>query len=368
MIFRQLLDLATSTYTYLLADEKSREAVLIDSVFEQYKRESALLRELDLSLRCTIETHVHADHVTGAWLHKKTLGSDVVVSKAGGAQGADRFLQHGDVLAFSGFSLEVRATPGHTAGCLSYYCPELGAVFTGDALLIRGAGRTDFQEGDAEKLFESVRGQLFTLPDDTIIYPAHDYSGRTSTTILEEKRYNPRLGEHVQKADFTLYMENLGLPHPKRLAVAVPANMRCGKPEDEPPRDDDFAPVVRTYSGVLQVEPDWVREHQDEVVVVEVRETAELDASPLGTIRGAVQIPLSEMRKRAETLKFDRPVITTCPSGARSEMAATILEKAGVSRVANLRGGLVEWNALGYPLVSERSVSGSSVSGSPAQR
>ena len=352
MIFRQILDLSTSTFTYLIADERSREAVLIDSVFEQHKRELALLRELDLSLKCTIETHVHADHVTGAWLHKVALDSDVFVSEAGGATGADRFLRHGEILNFAGFSLEVRATPGHTAGCLSYYIPKLAAVFTGDALLIRGAGRTDFQEGDADKLFESVRRQLFTLPDETTVYPGHDYSGRTATTIGEEKRYNPRLGEHVRQADFALYMKNLGLPHPKRLAVAVPANLRCGRPESGPAQDDEWAPVVRTYSGVLQVEPDWVREHQKEVTIVEVRETAELESSPLGTIFGAERIPLSELRERAETLKFDRPVITTCPSGARSEMAATILEKAGVTRVANLRGGVVGWESLGYPLQS----------------
>jgi glyoxylase-like metal-dependent hydrolase (beta-lactamase superfamily II)/rhodanese-related sulfurtransferase len=329
--------------------------VLIDPVFEQNKREAALLRELGLSLLCTIETHVHADHVTGAWLHKETLGSDVYVSETGGAEGASRRLRHGEVLRFSGFSLEVRATPGHTAGCLSYYCPELSAVFTGDALLIRGAGRTDFQEGDAEKLFHSVRRQLFTLPDETIVYPGHDYSGRTSTTIFEEKRFNPRLGEHVREADFALYMKNLGLPHPKQLKIAVPANLRCGKPLSQEAPDDDWVEAVRTYSGVLQVEPEWVREHRDEVAVIDVRETAELEASPLGTIRGAQCIPLSELRQRATALSFHQPVITICPSGARSEMAAGILEKAGVAQVANLRGGVIEWHALGYPLDAARS-------------
>lgn len=350
MIFRQLLDLATSTFTYLLADETSGEAVLIDSVFEQYSREAALVRELGLVLRATIETHVHADHVTGAWLHRASSGSDVFVSEAGGARGADKLLRDGEQLRFSGFSLEVRATPGHTAGCLSLYCPKLGAVFTGDALLIRGAGRTDFQEGDAERLFQSVRSRLFTLADDTIVYPGHDYSGRTSTTIGEEKRHNPRLGEHVRLEDFTHYMKNLGLPHPKRLGIAVPANLRCGEPDHLKSPEDDFAPVVRTYSGVLQIEPEWVREHLNEVTILDVREAAELASSPLGKIHGAECIALSELRERAPSLKFDRPVITTCPSGARSEMAAVILEQAGARRVANLRGGLVFWEALGYPL------------------
>lgn len=367
MIFRQILDLSTSTFTYLLADEESRDAVLIDSVFEQFNREAALVRELGLRLRCTIETHVHADHVTGAWLHKDSSKSDVIVSEAGGAQGADRRLRSGETLQFSGFRLEVRATPGHTAGCLSFYCPELGAVFTGDALLIRGAGRTDFQEGDAELLFESVRSQLFTLPDDTVVYPGHDYSGRTSTTIGEEKRHNPRLGEHVRKADFALYMKNLGLPHPKRLAIAVPANLRCGKPENNPSTSDLWAPVVRTYSGVQQIEPDWVREHLKDVIILEVREPAELDSSPLGTIEGAECIPLSKLRERVATLSFERPVVTTCPSGARSEMAAVILEQAGMTRVANLRGGLIEWGALGYPLVRNAGPSAPGSAGSESE-
>src|SRR5688572_1402368 len=168
LVFRQLFDQQSSTYTYLLGDIATREAVLIDPVFEQARRDAALLSELGLKLAWTLETHVHADHVTAAWLHKQRLGSRIAVSAASGAEGADRFLAHGDRIPIGSRALEVRATPGHTSGCLTYVVEGRSMAFTGDALLIRGCGRTDFQQGDPRLLFRSVREQVFSLPDDCL--------------------------------------------------------------------------------------------------------------------------------------------------------------------------------------------------------
>ena len=183
MIFRQLFDPQSSTYTYLLADERTRHALLVDPVFEQARRDTALIEELGLKLQWTLETHVHADHVTGAWLLRDRLGSRIGLSAASGADGADRLLRHGDRVEFGKRWLEVRATPGHTNGCVTYVAKDEYLAFTGDALLIRGCGRTDFQQGSARELFRSVHEKIFTLPPATLIYPAHDYKGRTCTSV-----------------------------------------------------------------------------------------------------------------------------------------------------------------------------------------
>jgi len=227
MIFRQLFDTRTSTFTYLLADESTREAVLIDCVFEQHLRDLALLRELDLKLVFTLDTHLHADHVTGAWLMQRATGSRIAMAAAAGAQGVDEPLSPGDELRLGAHRLEVRATPGHTNGCLSYVLHEQERVFTGDALLIRGAGRTDFQHGDAHQLYQSVREQILSLPRHYQIFPAHDYEGRCSSTVDEERRHNPRL--QVKSAEeYVALMATLNLPDPKQMDVAVPTNLRCG--------------------------------------------------------------------------------------------------------------------------------------------
>jgi glyoxylase-like metal-dependent hydrolase (beta-lactamase superfamily II) len=194
LIFRQMFDAQSSTYTYLLADSDSRACVLIDPVFEQARRDASFIHELGLDLLWTLDTHVHADHVTGAWLLKQRLGSRIAIAAAGGAEGADRLLKHGDVVAFGARTLEVRATPGHTDGCLTYVLDDHTRAFTGDAILVRGCGRTDFQQGDAKNLYHSIKGQIFTLPDDCLLFPGHDYRGATVTSVDEEKRYNPRIG------------------------------------------------------------------------------------------------------------------------------------------------------------------------------
>ena len=348
MLFRQLYDEQTSTYTYLLADAQSREAVLIDSVFEQHWRDLALIRELDLTLRMTLETHVHADHVTGAWLMKQATSSRIGLANAAGASCGDVLLAHGDVVRVGDIALEVRATPGHTAGCLSYVLPAERMVFTGDALLIRGAGRTDFQQGDAARLFHSVREQLFSLPDDYLVYPAHDYAGRCASTIGEERRHNPRLRDGVREPDFIGYMDNLGLAHPKQLELAVPANVACGQPAAgaHAPRPPGWGPVVRTYAGVWQVDPEWVHENTDVLTVIDVRESEEVKASPIESLPGARVMPLRTLREHVADVPRDRPVVVVCPSGARSAIAASILEKAGITHVASMRGGLLEYMAL----------------------
>jgi sulfur dioxygenase len=347
MVFRQLFDQQSSTYTYLLAD--GREAVLIDPVFEQARRDAALVEELGLKLLWTLETHVHADHVTGAWLLKEKLGSRIASPKAGGAQGADRYVADGDTLAFGKRALHTLATPGHTAGCTSYVLDDRQAVFTGDALLIRGCGRTDFQQGDARTLFRSVRERLFALPDDCTVYPGHDYRGLAATSIGEEKRHNPRLGESVGEGDFVGYMENLGLAHPKQMDAAVPANLRCGKPDFSTKENPQWAPLTYTFAGIWEVQPQWLEEHAGEVRIIDVREPAEFDG-PLGHIENARLLPLGSLSSSLESIEKDKPVVAVCRSGARSAQATVILSKAGFEKVANLSGGMLRWRSQRFPV------------------
>jgi len=228
MIFRQLIDPETFTYSYLLGDERTREAVLIDPVLEQIERDCALVGELGLRLHCVLETHVHADHVTASGRLRRRLGARIGAGACAGVRNADWALAHGQCVRVGDLRIEVRATPGHTAGCVTYICSDAGMAFTGDALLVRGCGRTDFQEGDAETLFHSVRDRIFSLPDETLLYPGHDYHGRTVSTVAEEKRFNPRLGLDVCLEEFREIMAHVDLAAPKRIAVAVPANLQSG--------------------------------------------------------------------------------------------------------------------------------------------
>lgn len=349
MIFRQLFDPQSSTYTYLLADNASRQAVLVDPVFEQAMRDSALIDELGLTLLWTLETHVHADHVTGAWLLREKCGSRIAVAAQSGAEGADRYLQPGDRVEFGKRWLEVRATPGHTNGCLTYVVDDQQAALTGDALLIRGCGRTDFQQGSAETLYRSVHEQIFSLPDSCLLYPGHDYRGLTVTSVGEEKLFNPRLGGQILREDFIGFMSNLGLAHPKQMDIAVPANLRCGRPQQvlEPSPDQNWAPLTYTFAGIWEVQPQWLEEHLYDVQIVDVRESSEFNGS-LGHVPGAVLIPLGELGKRNAELAKERPVVAVCRSGARSAQATVLLGKAGFTRVANLSGGMLRWRAQRY--------------------
>lgn len=233
MIFRQLFEPESSTYTYLLADDETREAILVDTVASMHERDMEQLTSLGLTLRFIVETHVHADHVTGAALLKKKTGAQTVVSRRGGAACVDRPIDDGDRVTVGRLSLCALGTAGHTDGCTSYVVEEggvaVGAVLSGDALLIRGCGRTDFQQGDARALYRNVRGKILSLPEATRIYPGHDYKGRTVTTVGEERRLNARLKDGIKEDEFVRIMANLKLAKPRMIDVAVPANLACGE-------------------------------------------------------------------------------------------------------------------------------------------
>ena len=227
MIFRQLREPISSTYTYLLACPHTRHAALIDPVIEDLATYEELMNSLGLRLQYTLETHVHADHVTASDALRKRLGSRIAVAAVAGVEGADQGLAHGDMVAIGDLHLQVRATPGHTDGCVCFVMED--RVFTGDALLIGGCGRTDFQHGSAPTLYRSIAAEIFTLPPDTLVFPAHDYKGRTVSTIREEILTNARLGCGNSEDEFVAIMADLKRADPKQIDRAVPANMRCGR-------------------------------------------------------------------------------------------------------------------------------------------
>jgi sulfur dioxygenase len=355
VLFRQLLDPDTSTYTYLLADPASGEALLIDPVREQFARDVQLLQELGLRLGHALETHVHADHVTGGGRLRSELGCRLVTGVRSGVLTSDRSVGEGETIGFGRYELEVRETPGHTDGCVSYVCHAQGMAFTGDALLIRGCGRTDFQQGDSRRLYESIHRALFSLPDDTLLYPGHDYQGRTVTTVAEEKRFNLRLGDAKSADEFVEIMSQLKLAYPRRIDEAVPANMASGVTEPEPAspspdRADGWAPVARTPSGVPVIEPAWVAQHCAELRLIDVREHLEF-CGPLGHIEGAELVPLAELAARAPEGSRKQPVVTVCTYGTRSGKAALALREQGFEHVASLHGGMIRWTEEGHPAV-----------------
>uniref|UniRef100_A0A8C6M0Z5 Persulfide dioxygenase ETHE1, mitochondrial n=1 Tax=Nothobranchius furzeri TaxID=105023 RepID=A0A8C6M0Z5_NOTFU len=222
----QLFEKESFTYTYLLADKSTKEAVIIDPVLETADRDVQLVKELGFKLKTAVNTHCHADHITGTGVMKKKLDTmKSAISKHSGAK-ADIHLSEGDKINFGQFFLSVRETPGHTDGCITLVLNDESMAFTGDTLLIRGCGRTDFQQGSPEKLYQSVHSKIFTLPAECILYPAHDYKGQTATTVAEESTYNPRLTKSLK--EFVDIMDNLNLAHPKKIDVAVPANLLCG--------------------------------------------------------------------------------------------------------------------------------------------
>ncbi|KYO28691.1 persulfide dioxygenase ETHE1, mitochondrial isoform X2 [Alligator mississippiensis] len=232
VIFRQLFEPRSCTFTYLLGDARSRQALLLDPVLETARRDAALVRDLGLELRYAVNTHCHADHVTGSGLLRRLLPPcrSVIARDSGAA--ADLLLRHGDTLHLGDLTLEARATPGHTPGCLTFVLDDQSMAFTGDALLVRGCGRTDFQQGCAATLYRSVHEQIFTLPEDCLLYPAHDYNGHSVTSVGEERTLNPRLTLSLEA--FVELMNNLNLPKPEHIDIAVPANLKCGI-QDPPP-------------------------------------------------------------------------------------------------------------------------------------
>jgi sulfur dioxygenase len=238
MIFKQTFDPKSSTFTYLLADETTHEAVLIDPVKELVPRQMALLDEFGLKLVYALDTHAHADHVTGSGELRRLLGARTVVARLAGAPCADIQVSDGDVIRFGGHAIEVRETPGHTEGCLTYVVRHQARTlaFTGDALLVDGCGRTDFQGGNARQLYHSVHDKIYSLPDDTLVYPGHDYHGRTQSTVGAEKATNRRLNLNITEEQFVSIMDELDLPNPRMIDIAVPANLACGQLQTETPQ------------------------------------------------------------------------------------------------------------------------------------
>lgn len=347
MLLRQLFDHETWTYTYLLGDPETGKAVLIDPVIDQVERDIKLLSELGFELEYSIDTHAHADHITGAGLLRKRLGCKIVMSEASGAEGVDVAVKDGDRLELGTLALEVRATPGHTDGCVTFVTADHKHAFTGDALFIRGTGRTDFQQGSAETLYRSIHDKIFTLPDDTILWPAHDYRGMTFTTVGEEKQHNPRVGDGKTLEEFTAIMDGLNLPAPKKLDIAVPANLHVGvvppsSMSGEPIPERGWAAIERSAEGIPEVTVDWVAENTGAVRLVDVRERDEAESD--GMIDGVDVVPMGTVDEASKAWDKEIPVVTICRSGRRSGRVALELEKLGFKRIASMRGGMVAWN------------------------
>jgi glyoxylase-like metal-dependent hydrolase (beta-lactamase superfamily II)/rhodanese-related sulfurtransferase len=355
MLFRQLFDPASSTYTYLLADEQTREAVIIDPVLEQVDRDAQLVEELGLRLLYSLDTHVHADHVTGSGSLSNRLGAKTVLSERAGVGYADVLVKDGDTVRFGRHALEVRETPGHTDGCLTFVTGEHALAFTGDALLIRGCGRTDFQQGDSRALYASVHEKIFSLPDATLIYPGHDYKGRSCSSVGEEKQHNPRLGKGKTLEEFVAIMAALHLAPPKQIAVALPANLHCGVPrglphDGEHPSEPKWAPIEISKGDVPELTIEWVAAHPAAARLVDVREPDEL-TGPLGHIEGVELVPLATVTQVAAAWDKDRPLILVCRSGGRSGKAALQLQALGFRKVASMRGGMMRWNDARLPVI-----------------
>ncbi len=330
LFLRQLFDAESSTYTYLLADEATREAALIDPVREQIQRDLTVVRELGLTLAYVLDTHVHADHVTAAGSLRAQTGARTVAGKRGPSC-ADVQVGHGDEVRLGSLVLSVLETPGHTDDSLSFLVCD--HVFTGDALMIRAAGRTDFQNGDAGTLYDTITRVLFALPDDTQVHPAHDYKGLTVTTIGEEKRWNARVAGR-SRAEFVALMNGLNLPKPKKIDEAVPANRACGLATDR---------VVR------EIDPEALSERQAAGRVIDVREQAEFDGA-LGHLAGAELVPLSRLKDAAARWNRGEPIYLVCQTGVRSARAAAELLDLGFSNVSTVRGGMEALRALGLPV------------------
>lgn len=350
MLLRQLFDHETWTYTYLLADEASGQAVLIDPVIDQVERDIKLLGELGLTLVYSIDTHAHADHITGAGMLRKRLGCQIVMSASAGAEGVDVAVKDGDVLEFGALTLEVRSTPGHTDGCVTFVTGDHKHAFTGDAIFIRGTGRTDFQQGSAYTLYDSIHEKIFSLPDDTVIWPAHDYRGMTFTTVGEEKKHNPRVGGGKSREEFAAIMESLNLPTPKKLDIAVPANLHVGvvppsSMSGDPLPERGWAAIERSPEGIPEVTVDWVAENKGAVRLVDVREKDEAETD--GIIDGVDVVPMGTVDDASKAWDKEIPVITICRSGRRSGRVALELEKLGFKRIASMRGGMLAWNQQG---------------------
>ena len=343
MIFRQLFDQASSTYTYLLASRPGREGLIIDPVLEKVDRYLQLMRELDLKLVKAVDTHLHHDHVTGLAALRDRTHCITVMGEQTKADVVSMRLSDGDKLTIEGLALDAIYTPGHTDDSYSFVMPD--RVFTGDTLLIRGTGRTDFENGDARAEYESIFGRLLKLPEATLVYPAHDYKGDTVSTIGEEKAFNPRLQVRSVE-EFVDLMNNLKLPNPKMMDVAVPANMKIGLAQDE---------IVRRGCAVPAQEARHLID-LSEVMLIDLRESSERERH--GEIAGSMHVPypslLENIRRGGILYELARStgkrLLFYCAYGERSAMAVQAAQEAGLTASCHIDGGLDAWKKAGGQL------------------
>jgi glyoxylase-like metal-dependent hydrolase (beta-lactamase superfamily II)/rhodanese-related sulfurtransferase len=345
MIFRQLFDSVSGTYSYLLASRAGGEALILDPVLEKVDRYCQLLRELDLRLVKAVDTHLHADHVTGLGELRDRTHCVTIMGDQSKADVVAMRVSDGDKVMIEGLSLDVMYTPGHTDDSYSYLMGD--RVFTGDTLLIRGTGRTDFQNGSARSQYDSIFNRLLKLPDETMVFPAHDYKGDTVSTIGEEKRFNPRL--QVRSVDeYVELMANLKLPNPKMMDVAVPANMHVGLHQDDLAKQG-LSLSAREAIGSLG---------RPDILLVDLRENSE--RAKHGTLPGALHAPYPAIGEslapggmlREVAAATGRRVVFFCAFGERSAMAVAAAKEAGLANTAHIAGGIDAWNKAGGPVLT----------------
>jgi glyoxylase-like metal-dependent hydrolase (beta-lactamase superfamily II)/rhodanese-related sulfurtransferase len=344
MIFRQLFDSVSGTYSYLLASRAGGEALILDPVLEKVDRYCQLLRELDLKLVKAVDTHLHADHVTGLGELRDRTHCITIMGEQSKADVVSMRVADGDRVTIEGLTLDVMYTPGHTDDSYSYLLGD--RVFTGDTLLIRGTGRTDFQNGSARAQYESIFNRLLKLPDETLVFPAHDYKGDTVSTIGEEKRHNPRL--QVRSVDeYVELMANLKLPNPKMMDVAVPANMHVGLHQDE----------LAKQGLALNAQEAIASLGRPEILLVDLREAGE--RLKHGTLAGALHAPYPSIAESLEpggmlrevAAASGRRIVFFCAFGERSAMAVTAAREAGLANTAHVAGGMDAWKKAGGPVL-----------------
>jgi glyoxylase-like metal-dependent hydrolase (beta-lactamase superfamily II)/rhodanese-related sulfurtransferase len=344
MIFRQLFDSVSGTYSYLLASRPGGEALILDPVLEKADRYCQLLRELDLRLLKAVDTHLHADHVTGLGELRDRTQCITIMGEQSKADVVSMRVADGDKVMIEGLSLDVMYTPGHTDDSYSYLMGD--RVFTGDTLLIRGTGRTDFQNGSARSQYDSIFNRLLKLPEETMVFPAHDYKGDTVSTIGEEKRYNPRL--QVRSVDeYVELMGNLNLPNPKLMDVVLPANMHVGLHQDELSKQGLSLSARDAIDGLGR--PD--------ILLVDLRESSE--RAKHGMLSGALHAPYPSICEslqpggmlREVAAATGRRVVFFCAFGERSAMAVAAAKSAGLANTAHIEGGIDAWKKAGGPVM-----------------
>jgi glyoxylase-like metal-dependent hydrolase (beta-lactamase superfamily II)/rhodanese-related sulfurtransferase len=349
MIFRQLVDQVSCTYSYLLASRHGGEALIIDPVLEKVDRYLQLLRELDLKLVKAVDTHLHADHITGLGALRDKTHCITVMGEQTKADVVSMRLADGDKLTIEGLALDVIYTPGHTDD--SYSFVMLDRVFTGDTLLIRGTGRTDFQNGDPRQQYESIFGRLLKLPNETLIYPAHDYKGDTVSTIGEEKTYNPRLRVKSME-EYVELMNNLKLANPKMMDVAVPANMKVGLHQEE----------IARRGWAITAEEARALVGRGDVALIDLRERSERERH--GAIPGALHVPYTALQENiAKGGMLDELAKSTgkrllfyCAFGERSAMAVQASQDAGLGSACHIQGGIEAWKKADGEIARDREI------------